>query len=197
MGLKGTPSEISITFVGGVNRLVETKRYKIPLVDLKGHKFLVEAHSINSISGDISQLNISKTKKYFPGINDKILMRPRGEVDILIGYNYAAWHPIAERSHKHLLVLSNSFGKCIGGNHPEVCEQIEKNEDISFVVNFISSKNMLSKFSLVEALRSEFAPRWGKCKCGNCPLGGGGGGCTIREERKLALIDKKFRILYG
>ena len=139
MGLKGTPSEITV--VGGVNRLVETKRYKIPLVGLKGHEFLVEAHSI---SGDISQLNISKIKKYFPGINEQILMRPRGEVDILIGYNYAAWHPIPERSHKHLLVLSNSFGKCIEGNHPEVCEQMEKNEDISFVVNFISSKNIFA-----------------------------------------------------
>ena len=56
-------------------------------------------------------------------------MKPRGEVDILTGYNYAAWNPIPERSHEHLFVLLNFFGKCIGNR--------DKNEDISFIVNFL------------------------------------------------------------
>ena len=83
----------------------------VSFVDFKVRKFLVEPHSIDTISGDISQFNFSKIKKYYPGMREQNLMRPSVEVDILIGYNYAAWHPIPDRSHEHFLVLSNSFGK--------------------------------------------------------------------------------------
>ena len=101
LGLHGTPSEISLTVVGGVERLIESKCYKIPLVDLKGRTFSVEAHSINSISSNIKGLKFSQIKKYFPEAIEEQLRRPKGEVDILIGYNYAAWHPIHEQVHEH------------------------------------------------------------------------------------------------
>ena len=188
LGLHGTPSEISLIVVGGVQRSMQSKRYKVPLVDLRGRKFIIDAHSINIISSDIKGLNFSEIKKYFPEAIESQLIRPKGEVDILIGYNYAAWHPIPEKSYEHLLILSNSFGKCVGGNHPDLCEKTEKNENNSFIVNLISSKNVITKFSVVEALGTEFSPPCGKCKCGNCPLGGKN--CTIREERELTLINK-------
>ena len=53
-------------------------------------------------------------------------------------------------------------------------EQIEKNENISFLVNL-----QLSKFSLVEALGTKFPPRCGKWKC---PLGGGGDAPPEKKE---------------
>ena len=57
-------------------------------------------------------------------------------------------------------------------------------------VSLIDSKNVLSRFSVVEALGTEFTPKCGQCKCGNCPLGGMN--CTIKEERELALIEKNL-----
>ena len=175
----------SLTVEGGVQRPMKSKRYKVPLVDLKGHKFIIEVHSINIISSDMKGLNFSEIKKYFPEAKGSQLIRPKGKVDNLIGYNYAAWHPTPEKAYEHLLISSNSFGKCVGGNHPDMCE---KTENISFIVNFISTKNVITKFSIVEALGTEFSPMCGKCKCGNCTLGGNN--CTIREEKELALINK-------
>ena len=127
LSLQGIPSEISITVVGGVNHNIQSKRYNIPLVDLMGRTFYIEAYSINAISNFISGLNLSKIKKCFPDVKEEQIRRPRGEIDILIGYNYAGWHPIREQSNGHLLILSNSFGKCVWGSHPEIFEKtIEK-----------------------------------------------------------------------
>ena len=123
--LKGTPSEIALTVVGGMQHSMESKRYEIPLVDLEGRIFVLHAYSINNISSNINSLDFDQIKKFFPGVEN--LNRPEGEVDLLIGYNYAAWHPVPEKSYKHLLLLSNSFGKCVGGSHPYVCEKTEKN----------------------------------------------------------------------
>ena len=148
--LQGTPSEISLTVVGGIQRSIESTRYKVPLVDLQGRTFIIHAHSINTISSNIRELNFSKIKRFFPKAIIDQLIRPMGEVDILIGYNYAAWHPIPEQTYGHLLILSNSFGKCVGGSHPNICEKTEKNENISYIVNLISVKNVISNFSIIE-----------------------------------------------
>ena len=50
LGLQGIPSDISITVVGGINRAIGSKRYHIPLIDLNGRTFHLEAHSISTIS---------------------------------------------------------------------------------------------------------------------------------------------------
>ena len=166
-------------------------RYKVPLVDLQGRTFVINAHSINTISSNIQGLEFSNLRQFFPKVNIDQLVRPKGEVDILIGYNYAAWHPIPENVCGHLIILSNSFGKCIAGSHPNICEKTTKNESISYIVNLVSVKNVISNFSMIEALGTEFNPPCGSCKCGNCPLGGKN--CTIKEEKELALIDSKLK----
>ena len=183
LGLRGTPSKISLTVVGGVERVVESKRYKIPLIDLKGRTFIIDVHSINKISNKIKRIGYAIVQKCFPNIIESEIERPGGEIDILIGYNYAAWHPIREQSYEHLLILVNSFGKCIGGSHPEISEETEKNEDVP-------SKPSVSEFSIIEALGTEFHPSCGRCQCGSCPLGGRN--CSIKEEREMALIDRNL-----
>ena len=77
----------------------------------------------------------------------------------------------------HLLILTNSFGKCVGGSHPEILEKTEKN-DISIIVNLVSN-NLLAEFSIIESLGTEFSPGCGRCQCGNCPLGGKN--CSIQD----------------
>ena len=87
------------------------------------------------------------------------------------------------------MILVNSFGKCIGGSHPEISEETEINEDVSSLVNLVSSKPSVSEFSIIEALGTEFHPSCG-CQCGSCPLGGRN--CSIKEEREMALIDRNL-----
>ena len=65
LGLHGIPSEISLTVVGGVQRSMQSKPYKVPHVDLKGHKFIIEVHSINIISND-TRVEFFRNKKILP-----------------------------------------------------------------------------------------------------------------------------------
>ena len=58
LGLRGIPSKISLTVVRGVERLAESKRYKIPLIDLKGRTFVIDGHSINKISTQIKRIEM-------------------------------------------------------------------------------------------------------------------------------------------
>ena len=110
---------------------------------------------------------MSKVMKYFPGLNKGSAERPKGEIDVLIGYNYAAWHPVPKLSDGHLVILSNSFGVCVGGSHPEIIEKMGKLDNASSV-NLISSKNIVSDFFSIESLGIEYQLRCGNCKCGTC-----------------------------
>ena len=64
MGIKGTPSKITLTVVGGIEQCLESKCYKLPMLDLQGRTFMVEAHSIDKISDNIRSLDYEKIKKY-------------------------------------------------------------------------------------------------------------------------------------
>ena len=51
------------------------------------------------------------------------LLRPTGKVDVLIGYSYARFHPSRMHAVGNLLLLSNQFGKCLGGSHPSLVDR--------------------------------------------------------------------------
>ena len=192
LGLKGTPSTLSLTVVGGSEKNINSMKFKVPMFDLKGQKFVIEAYSIDVISQEIKDLDTRVISRCFPELDKTELKRPSGKIDILIGYKYAAWHPVCEKNLGHLLLLSNTFGRCVGGSHPEIVEKTVKSEDISTAVHLVSSNNVLSKFSLIESLGTEFVPKCGKCSCGNCPLGGMN--CSIKEQRELALVEKNLHL---
>ena len=104
---------------------------------------------------------------------------------MLIGYNYAAWPIVPKLSAGHLIILSNSFGVCVGGS-PEIIEKMGKLDNASSV-NLISSKNIVSDFFSIESLGIGCQPGCGNCKCGTCALGGKI--CSLKEERELKLIE--------
>ena len=57
-------------------------------------------------------------------IKEEQITRPTsGEVDLLIGLQYAAYHPAPVEVHGHLILYSNRFGKVVGGSHPEIRER--------------------------------------------------------------------------
>ena len=55
-------------------------------------------------------------------VSQEEITRPIGSVDILIGYEYAGFHPEKEQISGHLLLLKNRFGRCTGGSHPKIKE---------------------------------------------------------------------------
>ena len=81
--------------------------------------------------------NLDKVLSLFSQfIDDKNeLLRFTGKVDVLIGYSYARFHP----SH-NLLLLSNQFGKCLGGSHPSLVDRSRK------VINNVAVHHVLGKY---------------------------------------------------
>ena len=64
-----------------------------------------------------------------------------GDIDLLIGYEYAAFHPVPEKSQNHLMLLRNRFGYVIAGTHILIQE---------------STKNLLNMHEYVMPLVCDF-----------------------------------------
>ncbi|XP_043198573.1 uncharacterized protein LOC122368576 isoform X1 [Amphibalanus amphitrite] len=111
--------------------------------------------------------------------------RPKGEIEVLIGFDHAAQHPVREKSMENLVLLRNRFGVCVSGSHPSL---VEKTEVMSMHMQVCAiSPTSLEDFFTTESLGTQCTPKCGSCKCGKCPPGGKD--YTLREERELKLIE--------
>ena len=103
----------------------------------------------------------------FENIVSDEIRRPAGNVDVLIGYRYAGYHPEPEQRSGHLLLLKNRFGRCLGGNHATL-EQADADKLLQNAqVHHLSGVKVEDFFS-IENLGVECTLRCGGCKCGKC-----------------------------
>lgn len=116
------------------------------------------------------------------------IMRPAGPVDVLIGYEYAAYHPQRTQNVGHLLLLQNRFGLCIGGTHPSIKDEIKKH-DLSY--SRVQHVIKVEDFYKIENLGNECVLHCGSCKCGHCAVGSKN--CSIKDEKELELIEKNMK----
>ena len=99
---------------------------------------------------------------------------------MLVGYEYAGFHPERVRSMQHLLILKNKFGQCLGGAHElleEKTRMLIQNVQVSF-----ASIVTIEDFYSNESLGVSCEPKCGGCKCGECPMGGKQ--YTLQQERE-------------
>lgn len=187
--LKGTKTELSVVKVGGMKERLHSHKYKLPLIDKEGHTVHLEVYGIDKITADIPTIDQNAVQQLFKDVPNAGIDRPVGEVDVLIGFNYANFHPQREQSVEHLLLLKNRFGRCMGGTHPKVKEDTKHHElnNIQFLREVSPS---VEDFYKIENLGIECKPRCGGCKCGRCPLGSKN--YTLKEERELALIEENL-----
>ena len=159
------------------------------MIDKEGHTVHLEVYGIDKITADIPTIDQNAVQQLFKDVPNAGIDRPVGEVDVLIGFNYANFHPQREQSVEHLLLLKNRFGRCIGGTHPKVKEGTKHHElnNIQFLREVSPS---VEDFYKIENLGIECKPRCGGCKCGRCPLGSKN--YTLKEERELALIEENL-----
>ena len=122
----------------------------------------------------------------FSNVDYADVNQPLGEVDIVIGLDYASFHPQIVESHRHLVLYQNRFGRCIGGTHPDVQEDT-KRMVCQAIVNHINAEN-IKRFFDIENIGIECTPQCGNCRCGKCPLGGKE--YNIKEERELTMIEE-------
>ena len=185
--LKGINAELSVVKVGGVNEKLISRKYKLTLIGKKGQELQIDVYGIDQITSDIQAINLDGIHRLFRNVTKEEITRPTGEVDVLIGFEYAGFHPQTEQSSEHLLLLKNRFGKCIGGTHPQIKRTNERHE-LNSVQVLHSTSSTVEDFYNIENLGIECNPRCGGCKCGKCSLGSKN--YTIKEDKELALIEK-------
>ena len=183
LGLNGLKARINIVKVGGQKETIETELYDVPLYDMNGQPEIFKAYGIEQISSSIESANITEVTRLL-SIDTSEIKRPIGEVDMLIGFEYAGFHPEKVNNNGHLLHLKNKFGSCIGGSHITI---EEKTNLVIQEAEVCHVQIRIEDFYESESLGIRCNPRCGGCKCGECAVGGKQ--YTIQEERELAIID--------
>ena len=143
-------------------------------------------YGIDRISTKVRDIDLTEVMYLFDDLVPEDIKRHAGEIDVLIGFEYAGFHPVREQHADHLLLMSNRFGKCLGGSHPKLSEGTRK------VVKHVTIHHFkgvtLQDFYDTEVMGVNCTPKCGGCKCGKCALGSKH--YTLKEERELKLIEE-------
>ena len=101
-GWKGRPVLQSLYTTGGQVKAWQTEAYHVPLVDRKGTVHRVLAYSIDTITAPTDYADVRPALKVFPEVKGlATILRPMGEVDLLLGIHDADLHPILANPDKH------------------------------------------------------------------------------------------------
>ena len=174
--LKGTPTKLHIYKVGGQLQELDSKAYTMTLQDKKGIRIEVKVMGITKISNNINGTIFPCKPRPFAMVDLNSIDRPtEGNIDCLMGFNYAALHPVRTLVNGNLCLFENRFGKVVGGSHPELKHQ----ERTEAKVHFISAAP--HNFFEIEQLGVACNPHCGSCKCGKCHVAGKD--MSIKEEK--------------
>ena len=173
LGLKGQPVSLTIVKAGGTSENISSFKYTVNLYDECGVMVEFIVYGITKISTSIESINVASVIEMLPGTCNTDIIRPEGEVDILIGLDYAAFHPQMLQNKEHLVLYRNRFGKCLGGTHPRLVEGTERIIDSVYI--HLVSASYLEDFYTAESVVTE-----------NCDY-------TIKEVRELRLISSGLK----
>ena len=179
--LQGDPIALEVITIGGNSKRIDSQKYMLWLVDKKGRRMAVEVIGIDQISTDIEKVNVGNLLNEFQSKKASQICRPvDGTIDILIGYQYAAYHPVPVESIGHLLLMENIFGVILAGSHPDCKETTKKLVQHATILH---STVKAEDFYNIESLGVSCIPSCGSCKCGQCHPGGKN--MTLLEEKDL------------
>ena len=195
--LKGLPVKLKITVVGGESKSIESYIYKLNLFDKDGKQTEIEAYGIQKISTQIEAVSLSRIACLLQ-IPETSLKRPlEGEIDVLIGQQYAGLHPVRISSNGHLVLMENEFGLVVAG----ICSLAKTDTEVSHeytdireaVVMHVDIQSSPLDFFEIEGLGVSCQPKCGGCRCGSCHPGGKS--MSLQEEKEYELIEEclKFR----
>ena len=168
--LQGVPVELEICTVGGVLTKVDSKKYSIAIFDRNGQDVKIEVLGIEKISTEVEAIDMTDVKKMFQSEEARQVERPTsGSVDLLIGFSYAAYHPVKVEEVGHMLFMRNRFGGVIAGSHASFQETTKKLVTHARVHHSVVN---IEEFHSIESLGVTCYPRCGGCRCGKCQTGG-------------------------
>ena len=152
----------------------------VPLKDKNGKTHWIVAYSRHKISAYISFTAVSGVINLFPvEFDEEDVSRPHGEVDVLVGLDYAAFHPRMVYNNYHLVPYENIFGKCFGSIHPSLREETKR-----LISNTHVNHIMADDFFRYEAMVVKWEPRC--CSDGKCKRTASS--YTLKEQREISLI---------
>ena len=184
--LDGEQLVLNLITLGVVNSKVNSQMYKVIVTDNLGSQVEMEVLGIERISTDIEEINLSEViPKFKKHQTTKVLRPSNGCIDLLFGFQYAAYHPIPVEAVGHLLLMENRFGVIVAGSHPDLQENTQKIVKHAVVLHTDVKPD---DFYNTESLGVSCVPGCGSCKCGNCHPGGKN--MTLQEERELSMIEE-------
>ena len=127
--LTGTHVMCDLMTVGGNIQYMETTLYEMNITDRNGESHAIQLYEIDDICGQLSSMSMEKLIEFFPSVTAEDIARPVGEVDILIGMEYADIHPRQIESNQGLVLYESDFGtgRIVGGKN----KAIQASEQIS------------------------------------------------------------------
>ena len=182
-----------MTTVGGLTTQLKSYEYTVMLHDVDDNRVEVKAIGIEKISSPINRVNKREISKVFR-IDESTINRPdEGEVDMLVGLQYAALHPVPIQTEGHLVLYHNRFGKTIGGTHPGIRENTKLDESCSQVRHAVAMHVIQATDTIfeIESLGVNCTSRCGACSCGSCHPGGKA--MSLKDEPELRLIEERIR----
>ena len=104
LGLTGKEVDLSVTKVGGTTQVIKSYKYDVLIKAQDGKLVDFIVYGIDKISTQLRNVDLAEVLKLFPNAKSEQLQRPAGEIDILIGFEYAGFHPTRKQSAGHLLL---------------------------------------------------------------------------------------------
>ena len=127
MGWKPFGVVLSMQVTGRASNTWNTYAYWVKLVDRCGDVHRVLAYQISSITAPLGKVEVEAAMRLFPHLKNLAdVTRPEGEIDVLIGIQYAGLFPRLGRSDRdvqgNLRLMSSMFGTgfLLDGQHPEI-----------------------------------------------------------------------------
>ena len=115
MKLRGKPVKLQVLVVGNKTETVDSEIFRFVILGKDGIEVSIEAYGIQKVSSAISHVNMESLVKLFTKATSEISRANGEEIDLLVGMQYAAYHPVKIEEHGHLLLMKNLFGSLIAG----------------------------------------------------------------------------------
>ena len=124
--LKGKQRKIMVTAVGAGKEEIDSSVYDLLLIDQNGERVLFKVCGIEKISNRVKRVDMDKVVRLFSNLKPGTKETPEGSIDVLIGFEYAGFHPVTIQSAGHLVLVRNHFGECLGVSYPELIKETQK-----------------------------------------------------------------------
>lgn len=180
--LKGINVSYDLITVGGNLSSQSTLLHEIPIVDHEGRNHVIQAFEIGDICGSLQNVDVSRLVESFKNLRVDDVIRPDGEIEILIGMKHAMLHPRPIDHADGLVLYESKFGtkKVLGGCHRTVKNVDKLNgsvntiaaakiENIRVVCGTCKTTDSGIDFFTLEEFGVKLIPRCERCKnCKNC-----------------------------